>query len=221
MNPPPPSQSQPQQIPMDGGKIKYKAPKTMWDLLTNFFIFMNEKVMSINNSKIFAGIIIITMNIASKFVVFKLSKSMEAYLKYTFSRDILVFAMAWMGTRDIYVALFMTLLFIVCMKYLFNEESKFCCLPEKFTEYHIALEEENEKVSEEQIKQAKEILEKAEKQKSKELSENFQNNAYPSSTQNPPTSILPNHLTKVDRANAPPKQNLLLDEEPYHPYNEQ
>jgi hypothetical protein len=57
---------------------------------------------------------------------------MEGYLKYTFSRDILVFAMAWMGTRDIYTALFITLLFSICSNFLFNENSGFCCLPESF-----------------------------------------------------------------------------------------
>ena len=205
MNPP----GVPSQAPIVGGEpLKYKTPKTVWDVLSNVVLFVNDKVMSVNNSKIFAGIIIITMNIASKFVVFKLSKSMEAYLKYTFSRDILVFAMAWMGTRDIYVALFMTVLFIICMKYLFNEESKFCCLPEKFTEYHIALGEENEKVSEEQIKQAREILERAEKQKEKGK-EAF--------TKKENIEELPPHLMKKDRL---VKRSLLLDEEPYHPYDE-
>lgn len=64
---------------------------------------------------------------------------MEAYLKYTFSRSILIFAMAWMGTRDIYTALFITILFGICANYLFNEESAYCCLPESFTSYHEGL----------------------------------------------------------------------------------
>jgi ethanolamine utilization protein EutP (predicted NTPase) len=104
------------------------------------------------------------MNISSRFVTIKLSKSMESYLKYTFSKQILVFAIAWMGTRDIYVALLITLVFIVCIDYVFNEESIFCCLPESFTNHHIGLMENNELVSDEDIKKAKEILEKASKQ---------------------------------------------------------
>ena len=70
--------------------------------------------------------------------------------------------MAWMGTRDIYIALFMTLTFTILMEYLFNEESPFCCLPEEFTDYHVSLLDE--KVSDEDIRRAKEVLEKAEKQ---------------------------------------------------------
>jgi hypothetical protein len=90
-----------------------------------------------------------------------MSKSIESYLKYTFSRDILVFAIVWMGTRDIYIALGMTLLFIFCIDYLFNENSTFCCLPERFTNYHTDLLETNTKaLTPEDIQQMKNILEK-------------------------------------------------------------
>ena len=126
------------------------------------FSYLHSNVTSLNNSKLFAGLMIIILNIASKFVTFKLSKSMESYLKFTFSKQVLVFAMAWMGTRDIYIALFMTVLFTIFMEYLFNEESPFCCLPEEFTDYHVSLLDE--KVSDEDIRKAKEVLEKAEKQ---------------------------------------------------------
>ena len=195
--------------PAVGGEpVKYRNPKTMWDIIMNMVTFTNDKVMAINNSKLFAGLIIITMNIASKFVVFKLSKSMESYLKYTFSRDVLVFAMAWMGTRDIYVAAFMTVLFIVCMKYLFNEESPFCCLPESFTEYHLALNDENEKVTDEQMKQAKEVLEKYEKQNQKEGM----------TVHKPEVAELPPHLMVKDRMI---KRDLVLDDEPYYPWEDE
>jgi predicted nucleotidyltransferase len=135
--------------------------KAMVDLST----YLNDNVTSLNNSKLFAGLMIITLNIASKFVTIKLSKTMESYLKYTFSRDILVFAIAWMGTRDIYVALTITVLFVVATDYIFNEDSMLCCLPENFTDYHVSLLESKDKVSEEDIKKAQEVLERAKKQK--------------------------------------------------------
>jgi hypothetical protein len=128
---------------------------------------INNVVQNLNTSKIFAGLMIITINIGSKFVHIKISKSMEAYLKYTFSKQILVFAIAWMGTRDVYVALFIVLLFTILFEFLLNEESKYCCLPETFTSYHLDLLETNnteEKISDEDIIKAKTILEKAAKQ---------------------------------------------------------
>lgn len=134
----------------------------------------NSHIQAVNASKIFAGLMIIILNISSKFVNIKLSKSIESYLKNTFSKQILVFAIAWMGTRDIYIALIITIIFIICVDYLFNEESRFCCLPESFTNYHLELLDEN-KVSDEEIKKATEVLEKAKKQK-ESYKENFANN---------------------------------------------
>lgn len=127
--------------------------------------YMHNHVMNINNSKLFAGLMIIVLNIASKFVTVKLSKTMEAYLKFTFSRDILVFAIAWMGTRDIYIALIITGIFMLCMDYFLNEESAFCCLPSNFTDYHVSLINNDEVVTPDQIKKAEEVLEKAKQQK--------------------------------------------------------
>jgi hypothetical protein len=126
----------------------------------SMFEYIHNRITSLNQSKIFAGIIIIVLNVSGKFANIKLSKTMESYLKFTFSRDILIFSMAWMGTRDIYVAIFMTLLFSICMNYLFNEESRFCCLPESFTgRYTERLD--NEPITPEQINDAKKLLEKA------------------------------------------------------------
>lgn len=146
----------------------------------NFLEKINYHVQAVNASKIFAGLMIIILNISSKFVNIKLSKSIESYLKNTFSKQILVFAIAWMGTRDIYIALIITIIFIICVDYLFNEESKFCCLPESFTNYHLELLDEN-KVSDEDIKKATEVLEKAKKQK-ESYKENFANKTTETST---------------------------------------
>ena len=91
----------------------------------------------------------------------KLSKTLESYFKYTFSRQILVFVIAWMGTRDIYIALIITFIFVICTEYLFHEDSQFFILPNDFKDYHISLlERENftERVTEEDIKKAKEVF---------------------------------------------------------------
>ena len=106
---------------------------------------------------------IITLNISSRFVTIKLSKSMESYLKYTFSKQILIFAIAWMGTRDIYIALLIVLLYTVFFEYLFNEDSSLCILSENFTSYHQELVE-NDKVTDEELMKAQEVIKKAEKQ---------------------------------------------------------
>jgi hypothetical protein len=134
------------------------------DTAKNVFNSFHDNLMAVNNSKIFAGLVIITLNIASKFTTIKLSKTMEAFLKYTFSRNILIFAMAWMGTRDIYMALLITILVVFALNHLLNEESALCCLPEHFTEYHTTLYNDDV-VTAQQIEDAKEVLKRAKKQK--------------------------------------------------------
>lgn len=137
--------------------------KILQDILT----YLHENIKRINDSKIFAGLMIITLNIVSRFVTINLSKSMEAYLKYTFSKYILVFTIAWMGSRDIYIASTVMLIYIIVVDYLLNDDSVFCVLPEEFKDYHTDLLEndgENQDVSEEDIKKAEKILEKAKTQ---------------------------------------------------------
>jgi hypothetical protein len=120
-------------------KIIKSKPTKLGKALTSGFTYLHNHINALNSSKLFAGLMIIILNIASRFVNVKLSKSMESYLKFTFSRHILIFAIAWMGTRDIYVALLITIAFSICIDYLFNEDSSFCCLSEDFTSYHTEL----------------------------------------------------------------------------------
>lgn len=128
----------------------------------SFFKDMHNKILDLNTSKMFAGLMIITLNIASKFVTFKFGKTTEMYLKYTFSRQILVFAMAWMGTRDIYVAVGLTLVFIFIFDFLFNENSSLCVLPNELKEYYQNIDED---ISHDDYVKAKTTVEKYVEQK--------------------------------------------------------
>jgi hypothetical protein len=105
---------------------------------------LRDSVRYINESKIFAGVMVIILNVSTKFVPMKISKSMEAFLRHTFSRNLLVFAICWVGTRDILISLCITAIFILLMDFLLNEESYFCILPESFTNYHLSLIEQDE-----------------------------------------------------------------------------
>jgi hypothetical protein len=133
----------------------------------SLFSYVNDQIQALNSSKVFAGIMIITLNIVSRFVNIKLSKTMESYLKYTFSKYVLVFTIAWMGTRDIYIALFIMGCFAIVSDFLFNEESIFCILPEEFKDHYLSILEEQENmanVTDEEIAKAKKVLEKAKEQ---------------------------------------------------------
>jgi len=143
--------------------------------LLNGFSYINSHVFYLNNSKFFAGIVMILLNVGSKFITINFSKSTEEYLKFSLSKQLLVFAMAWMGTRDIYTALGLTAVFTILSDHMFNEESKYCIVPEKYRVLKKILDLNNDgAVSETEINAAISVLEKAKKEKQrKEQKEAF------------------------------------------------
>lgn len=125
--------------------------------LMKMLSYLDDHIKTMNTSKVFAGLVVITLNIASRYVTLGLSKSMESYLKNTFSRDVLVFCIVWMGSRDIYIATILTIVFTFTMDCALNENSLFCILPETFTLYHEKLTNDSEP-TEDEIKNAEAIL---------------------------------------------------------------
>jgi hypothetical protein len=133
---------------------------------TNFFGFIHDHIMFLNSSKFFAGVVMIMLNVGSKFISIQFSKSTEEYLKYSISKQLLVFAMAWMGTRDIYTALALTAIFVVLSDHLFNEESGLCVVPHEYRVLNKVIDANSDgKVTEAEVNQALAVLEKAKKEK--------------------------------------------------------
>ena len=147
----------------------------MSNIFNNCLSFIHNHIMFLNNSKFFAGVIMILLNIGSKFIAIQFSRSTEEYLKMNVTKQLLVFAMAWMGTRDIYTALILTAVFTVLSDHFFNEESPYCVVPAKFRVLAKLIDENNDSVvSEQEINNAIAILEKAKKEKAKQKQrENF------------------------------------------------
>ena len=140
----------------------------MTNVFQNMLSFIHNHILFLNNSKFFAGIVMILLNIGSKFISIQFSKSTEEYLKLNITKQILVFAMAWMGTRDIYIALVLTAVFTVLSDHLFNEESPYCVVPEKYRLLNKVMDSNGDGVvSETEINSAIAVLEKAKKEKTK------------------------------------------------------
>ncbi len=125
---------------------------------------INEYVNSLNNSKFFAGLIMIILNIGSRYITLKFSKTQESYLRMVLGRQILIFAVAWMGTRDIYLSLIVTLIFILLSDFALNENSNFCLLPETFKTISSSLNKDG-LLSEEDIDKTIQTLEQLKIQK--------------------------------------------------------
>lgn len=143
-----------------GGKLSIFTP------LFHAITYFNHRIMYLNNSKFFAGVIMILLNVGSKFIQIQFSKSTEEYLKYSVTKQVLVFAMAWMGTRDIYTALGLTAVFTILSDFLFNEESSLCIVPENYRVLHKLIDTNEDGVlSETEVAAAIAVLERANKEK--------------------------------------------------------
>ena len=100
------------------GKVKGKLvqpPSTSW-------------VTSLNKSNYMIGLAMIFLNVGSRYVDLKFSKTQEQALRNGLGRKILIFSMVFMATRDIITATLMTAAFIIMADYVFNERSKFCII---------------------------------------------------------------------------------------------
>ena len=128
----------------------------------SYLAYIHENILSLNDSKFFAGIIMILLNVGSKFITMRFSKSQEAYLKLVLSRQLLIFSIAWMGTRDIYMSLLITAIFVILADFVLNEESKFCILPNNFKDFYKLLDTNEDGIlTDEEVDNSIRILEKA------------------------------------------------------------
>ncbi len=116
---------------------------------------------NINTNKLFVGLMMICMNIGSRYIEIKLTKGQEMIIK-NIAREVLIFIIAFMGTRDLFMALAVTAIFIILSNFVFNEHSKYCMLPDKYKKLREVIDtNKDEKVSQNEIDNAYNILKKA------------------------------------------------------------
>ena len=102
------------------------------------------------------------LNIGSKYITISLSDSQESFLRNAVGHQMLVFAMSWLGTRDIITALILTAVFTLLTQYLFNESSLFYIVPKQWQKFenHLDLDGDG-KVEDHEIEEALKLLKKA------------------------------------------------------------
>ena len=144
-----------------GGSKKTNNGSTI-EYIKGLINLINSNVSSLNNSKYFAGVVMIMLNLGAKVVSVNFSNSTQEYLKRGASKQLFIFSMAWMGTRDIYISIILTASFTILSEHLFNEESRFCIVPKKFHLLTQEIDTNNDGViSEEELQSALKVLQKA------------------------------------------------------------
>jgi hypothetical protein len=128
----------------------------------------------INESKLVIGIAMILLNVGSKYVDFKFTKAQEQLLRNGIAREIVIFTIVFMGTRDIMYAIILTAAFIILSEHVFNEKSEYCLIPDKFKQITAVLDTNNDGiVTPEEEARALIILKKAEKNRDQHMQDKF------------------------------------------------
>ena len=140
----------------------------------------SESVKKINNSPFFAGLCMLMLNVGSKYVVIDLSENQKEFMKYSFFRQFLIFTIIFMGTKDVILSIIITASFVTLSNILLNEDSKYNILPVKYQKKILKEVDINNdgKVDEKEIERAIDLLQKAQKQKNRELQINAFNNVF-------------------------------------------
>ena len=120
--------------------------------------FLNNIANNINQNKYFYGIMMILLNVGSKYLSVDLSSpSITSFLSTTLMRRVIIFSIVFIATRDIKISLILTACFIVFTLNLFNDKSKYCILPKSFRNLDTNLDGE---ISPQEIERAYRILKK-------------------------------------------------------------
>lgn len=122
-------------------------------------------VSPINNSPYLAGIAMIILNIGSKYVEMGFSKTQEQALKAGIAREILIFSMLFMATKDVIISILMTAAFNILSDHLLNDQSSLCIMPERLKALSDSIDVNNDNIiSDEEKQNAIRILNRANSQ---------------------------------------------------------
>jgi hypothetical protein len=87
---------------------------------------LDAAILSLNSNPYFIGTMMLLLNLGGRFISMEISKSQEQFFQNPWIRRMLIFTVLFVGTRNVMVAFWMTLFIILCIGYLFNENSSLC-----------------------------------------------------------------------------------------------
>ena len=126
--------------------------------------FTLDIFQTLSSNKLLIGIVAIFVNIGSRYIPINLTKNQEALLK-NISTEMLIFAITLLMSRDIITAIILTAAFTIIVRYILNEDSQFCVLPEEYRQLSNIMDTDGDGfVSDDELEKAKNVLSKYKEQ---------------------------------------------------------
>lgn len=110
---------------------------------------------NLNESKYFIGTMMIAVNLGSRFIITELSDSQKKMINNKLLRRLFIFGVFFMATRDIISSFVLTIMFVLLISELFNENSDLSLVPKDENEGTVVDEKVN---NDKKLQDAIEIL---------------------------------------------------------------
>lgn len=110
---------------------------------------------NLNESKYFIGTMMIAVNLGSRFIITELSDSQKKMINNKLLRRLFIFGVFFMATRDIISSFVLTVMFVLLISELFNENSDLSLIPKEENEDEVVDEKVN---NDKKLQDAIEIL---------------------------------------------------------------
>ena len=78
---------------------------------------------SINTNPYFIGLMMLLLNLGGRFLGMEVTKEQEKFFQQPWIRRALIFTVLFVATRNVFVAFIMTLIVLLLLSFLFNENS--------------------------------------------------------------------------------------------------
>jgi len=118
------------------------------------------------SDKIFAAIILIILNVGSKNIDLTLSPAQKHIFGHEITKQLVIFSIAWVGSRDVKSALLVTCIYIIVVDVLMNSKNKFNLLPESLRKLETAIDTNADgDIDAEELNNAIKLLEKMKNKK--------------------------------------------------------
>jgi len=81
-----------------------------------------------NGNLYFVGLMMLILNLGGRFIAMEITKEQEGFFQHPWVRRFLIFVVLFVATRNLMISFWLTIIVVLTLGYLFNENSAFCII---------------------------------------------------------------------------------------------